>query len=568
MAWTEAGQIRENMTFGTALPTTPPSGTSTCPGGNVRLGVFFDGTNNNAWRDWGSGFIDWKPGSARVPDVNHLRPANPGTDVKPEDLNGPTNIARLYFLFRDEGCCQKRVYATGVGSGDANMAPGRMFTVEGTQGLGGRARINWGIAWVTEFVNRDNHHLAVEKRIDTFGFSRGATQARDFLNKVMTARIENRRVPPTGHRFEAVGLGDPMGYSMPPMVRVDTYPEMRGILFEYLGITDTVASEGLGTLGQGGDSLAGYNLAVLGRPKQANKTPKEILDVPSTPANVVDKEGWVHRTYHQIADDEFRDVFASELLGNSPAGGRRGFKHLPENMREQSYPGCHADIGGGYRNSPGVAAVPGEEVTDTTDMGTFTTRVGAKPAVEPIFINISNLTLQHVVEDARKAGVPFADPSTLPKGLHEIDPDAPESVPKLSELYAKYCQLRANLIKKHAADYPKWGDYTHDIVHAPVYIQSYPDAVYRAIATEMRQDPDYIKLRTYYSHNSSGGIYQWAVNPLRRVVRSTFVEGPFTIGRDTRKLPSLFGNDRQRDVHYHGFQNSYDHTCDNGRSVR
>ena len=593
MPLTAAGRIRKNMTFGTALPTAPPSGTSTCPAGRVRLGEFFDGTDNNAWRDWGKGFLDWKPGSKepnKAPDVDKLRPADPGTTVKEEKLNGPTNVARLYYLFQEEACCQKRIYATGVGGGDPDTNPGKMFWEEAASGLGGRARINWGIAWVTDFVNRNSHHLAVEKRIDTFGFSRGSTQARDFLNKILAARIENRRLPPSGHRYEVFVPSVPIvpivhivpiiSVVPPVIVKIDTYPEMRGILFEYLGIMDTVASEGLGTIAQFGDWLAEYNLAVLGRPKQADKKPKEILAEPSDSANVVHKEGWVHWTYHQVADDEFRDVFALEPLGNNPASWWRSFRHLPENMREQSYPGCHADIGGGYRNSPAGAAIPPRELKLPLgllkDKGIPIPMTGT-PAVAPMFINISNLTLQHMVEDALKAGVPLNDPSTLPRGLHEIDPvGADESVPKLSELYEKYCQLRATLIKKHAADCPKWADYTHDIVKSPVYLQSYPDLIYRAIATELHQDPVYVKLRTYYVHDSSADAkYKWGIDPVRRLVRA-FVPLPAPLAvrfliaskRDIRQLPKLFSGDRQRDVHYHGFQNSYDHECDNGKSER
>ena len=297
-----AAQLAElNMNFGMAFPTKPPGGTSPCPMGTVRLGVFFDGTDNNGWRDWGKGFDSWKAGSTdpklKPPGMDKMTkvypdrepaagapPPNKGkgknnrlqnakklpSEVEPdpdkrkdnikknEALNGPTNIAKLYTLFKESGCCQKRVYTTGVGGGTKDTPTGEMNALEAASGLGGRARIEWGIAWLTEFVNQNNHHLAIEKRVDTFGFSRGATQARDFINKATKARIENLRKPLNKYRYIPAGPLVQYDYESPPvrtLVRVNTYEDMRGILFEYLGIMDTVASEGIGVIFSAGNRM-------------------------------------------------------------------------------------------------------------------------------------------------------------------------------------------------------------------------------------------------------------------------------------------------------------------------
>lgn len=569
-----------NMDFGMAFPPIPPSGTRECPKGIIRLGMFFDGTDNNGWRDWGKGFSDWKPGRNNDP-VNaedgspEKARAVPGKTKGYDKLNGPTNVAKLYFLFKEEGCCQRRVYTTGVGGGDRNTPIDSMKVIEAMTGRGGRARIDWGIAWLTEFVNEGAHHLAVEKRVDTFGFSRGATQARDFVNKAIKARIEDMSQPSNDHRFIPVGpyiQGDPMAPPTRSYVRVKTYPEMRGIMHEYLGIMDTVASEGIGVVFSAGNSWVGYELGVKGRPKDEKLTPEKVLKTPPTVENVVAKEGWVHRTFHQVADDEFRDVFALEVIGLDPkiTQGSQPYKHLPKNMREQGYPGCHADVGGGYRNS--TNKVPGPLVEKTYPMryGEFYTRMEPSEIEVPMLINIATLTLHHMVEDANgvaviskkvndPSGSPklFHDPGELPDDLGVIDACA--DVPSLTGLYEEYCKTRLALIKKYAPNYPLFADWTHETdkgLQASCYLQSYPDDVYQNITRDMRATDCYKKLLRHYIHLSEdAGVYKYLANPARRLLRALF---------DSRDGNSTLTSRRQRDVHYYGRQNSYDHpNCPN-----
>ncbi len=155
-----AAEAINNMAKAGAMPCVAPSGTATCPEGRIRMGVFFDGTNNNQWRDWPNGIAD-----SKTPD---------------KDDNGPTNVAKLWYLYIDIGDIQKRVYHHGVGT-DSHRIKGmdkagadRQATDSygkrdaGTDdtaydwrgnafGAGGKARTVWGLKHLSEFFSKNNN---------------------------------------------------------------------------------------------------------------------------------------------------------------------------------------------------------------------------------------------------------------------------------------------------------------------------------------------------------------------------------------------------------------------------
>src|SRR5690349_6432455 len=93
---------QKNMAFGTSLPVIPPGGTTACPDGRIRIGIFFDGTNNNAWRDWSKNFTDWKANpkddSEKIPgDFRPQLPEDEAEYLPPDELCAPTNVAKLYL---------------------------------------------------------------------------------------------------------------------------------------------------------------------------------------------------------------------------------------------------------------------------------------------------------------------------------------------------------------------------------------------------------------------------------------------------------------------------------------
>ncbi|WP_437760720.1 T6SS phospholipase effector Tle1-like catalytic domain-containing protein [Sorangium sp. So ce1389] len=272
-----------NQMSASALPNAPPSGTERCPAGRIRIGVFFDGTGNNM-------FVDWP-------------------------RKKPSNVAKLFKLYRREGTVQTSAYHIGVGS---EVKPGAVSqTTEnvlgGAAGLGGRKRIDWGREQLNEFFNRGKNHLAVEKIIDVYGFSRGAALARDFVNAVKKFRVNNTHAAPRTAYVMA-------GHARVP---VKVYPPLGGLKVWFLGIFDTVGSF----------TVAGKDLDV-----------EYDFNVDA---------GWVAWTTHLIAEDERRSFFSLQSIQGKSAWRRLmnrvgGEEPLPRNMEEIPYPGAHADVGGGY----------------------------------------------------------------------------------------------------------------------------------------------------------------------------------------------------------------------------
>ncbi|KYF72817.1 T6SS phospholipase effector Tle1-like catalytic domain-containing protein [Sorangium cellulosum] len=277
-----------NQMCASALPNEPPSGTERCPAGRIRIGVFFDGTGNNM-------FVDW----AR---------------------KNPTNIAKLFKLYKRQGTVQTSAYHIGVGS---EVKPGAARQkvediLGGGMGLGGRKRIDWGREQLDEFFNRGKNHLAVEKIIDVYGFSRGAALARDFVNNVKKLRVNNTHAAP---RTDYIAMGNSVSGTV--LVPVKVYPPLGGLKVWFLGVFDTVGSF----------TVAGKDLDV-----------EYDFNVDA---------GWVAWTTHYIAEDERRSFFSVQSIKGKSAWRRLvnavgGEEPLPRNMEEIPYPGAHADVGGGY----------------------------------------------------------------------------------------------------------------------------------------------------------------------------------------------------------------------------
>ena len=137
----------ENMEAGQAMALMPPSGSKQCPKGSVRIGVFFDGTGNNMYRDWPIGVAAKK--------------------VPPGDNNGPTNVAKLFKLYILKGTVQKRIYHHGVGSDSARKDKKTSNEtywdwVGGSSGAGGKARVQWGLKQLADFFSNHGNDKAVK----------------------------------------------------------------------------------------------------------------------------------------------------------------------------------------------------------------------------------------------------------------------------------------------------------------------------------------------------------------------------------------------------------------------
>jgi len=351
----------------------------------IRIGLFFDGTNNNMERD---------------------RPAK-----------GHSNIVRLFDTFPDkqsEG--YYRYYIPGVG-GTKFVEIGEMTETQAGKAYakGGAARIHWGLIQILNsayyavhkaliiqdneaktaindyYQLRDTWSLVGNKRlawfsqkvaalrrategrkptithisVSVFGFSRGAAEARAFCNWLREICDKD------GGTLKLAGM--PLG-------------------IDFLGLFDTVASVGLA------DS---FPLPVDGLFDWADGT----MRVPRE----------VRRCLHLVAAHEVRASF--------PLNAGRDGRAYPANVSEFVYPGAHSDLGGGY--------APGEQGRSRREVPSL----------------LSQVPLIHMYYEARKAGVPLVALEKLPKVTardFEVDAD----LRKDFDAYLKHSGVAADQVEK------------------------------------------------------------------------------------------------------------------------
>lgn len=288
----------------------------------VYVGIFFDGTGNNMHLDF---------------------------EVPPPEKRKHTNVVKLYQAFRDakpEGYFP--IYIPGIGTpfpeiGDTHHK-GEWFNTGTTSGDKGEQRILWAMIQLLNapqrYVKKGNFPLiddleakswcnmlagvpasarqvpfktwqsqlkntlyAYKPKITTlnvsvFGFSRGAAEARVFVNWLMDVceRTAN------GWLFAGIPLN-----------------------VQFLGIFDTVASVGVADF-RGDATLAGHM---------------------SWADNALQIHPAVRRCVHMVAAHEVRATF--------PLDSARVHGQYPGNVQEIMYPGAHSDVGGGY--APGAIGV-------------------------------------------------------------------------------------------------------------------------------------------------------------------------------------------------------------------
>ena len=264
----------------------------TCPW-IMRIGVFFDGTGNN-----------------KVNDI----PRNKASNV--------AKLSELYKRIEDkEGLTEyEMVYENGVGTIDGvdeddYETRGKAF------GEGGIERVHSAIKAVAEFFDRKP--CAKEFIVDVFGFSRGAAQARHFVNEL---------------HDRAAG----------PDVKVG-----------FVGIFDTVASFADGWIGtldptdlfsddEPGDNINQYKVTEYQGTRVQTVNHLDGMEIEAPYYRTFIKDFNFHLSSssadyieHFVARDEIRENFPLSSL--EPNDG--GF------LNQKSFIGVHSDIGGGYSNT-------------------------------------------------------------------------------------------------------------------------------------------------------------------------------------------------------------------------
>ena len=297
-----------------ALCAAQPDPTKVSCTGNLFVGIFFDGTGNNEEEDFKK-----HPG-----DPRHHKHSNVVRlfHAYPEDVKISTNLYARYYIpgvgtpfpeIGDQGGMvgsatawggEPRIiwgltrifnavygYHYGPGFISDNQARSMTEGLGGVRSLGAQRRYVLKNTWQTKLkaAIEDRKPEILQINLSVFGFSRGAAQARAFVNWL----YEICDSVDGGWRFAGIPL------------RV-----------QFLGIFDTVASVG----------LAGLYRFLEGRQSWA--------------ADNMQVHPAVEQCLHLVAGHEVRACFP---LDSVRIDGR-----YPPNAREYVYPGSHSDVGGGY----------------------------------------------------------------------------------------------------------------------------------------------------------------------------------------------------------------------------
>lgn len=275
----------------------------------LRIGVFFDGTGNNAsnsaigaqCRASSLGFGEQEALSIAQRCSSHQ------LDPDSSYANDVSNIWRLYNLYAEDTNAKELsdgltayfpLYVTGVGTTTGkrdNLFPGMALGL-GTTGV--LAKVAEGFELFTQALNRfeeENPGIAPARlELDIFGFSRGAAAARHFANQVLA-----REHGPLGTLRQAGKLG-----------QTPEFDWNKDVIINFIGLFDTVAA-----LGSWDDR---------GNPADDRNSGIDLYLAPNAARQVV----------HLVARDEFRYNFA--------------LNRVAPPHREITLPGAHSDLGGGY----------------------------------------------------------------------------------------------------------------------------------------------------------------------------------------------------------------------------
>jgi hypothetical protein len=266
----------------------------TCPVVTLEIGVFFDGTGNNA--------------------ANVRGPSSAISDSYNASL---TNVVLLHDLYLSaqrywpRNSCgyavkRDRIYKQGIGTtaGQSDWRPKNVTgSAVGMGPTGIEARVFEACVEVGDKIKALSPGVEPKEVIlDVFGFSRGAAAARYFVNCFRQGFVEY----------------DALDHSLLWGLHVDrnraSVREGRKVRIRFVGVFETVAAVGLGTNADNG------------------------------PVNVHMSTAQADGIMHLVAANEYRENF--RLNHNHPGGG-------PHRMCT----GAHSDVGGGYAGTGSEALV-------------------------------------------------------------------------------------------------------------------------------------------------------------------------------------------------------------------
>ncbi|MCP1517860.1 hypothetical protein J2Y74_002170 [Pseudomonas migulae] len=273
----------------------------------LRIGVFFDGTLNNASNS----------ASGLLCGAHHpILPADVDASCKPYMAdpegsygNDVSNVFKLYELYptsevagsdASSKLVQRSLYVDGIGTdAAAEDSLGAAATGRGDAGVAGKVQKAFIAmkALIKEAIDRNPDGEITSLTFDTFGFSRGAAAARHFANEIVRCKLG-----PLGEVLRS----NPKGFSSSFDAQYNSE-----IIMGFIGLFDTVPSvAGVTNLGNIQSPVAPGIKLYLDR--------KYFTDV-----------------IQLTARDERRANFALSTV-------------IPAHT-EIPVPGVHSDVGGGYR---------------------------------------------------------------------------------------------------------------------------------------------------------------------------------------------------------------------------
>lgn len=272
----------------------------------LRIGVFFDGTGNNATNT----ALGERCGAHHPIEPEDLDAACKPYMADPDSSYGNdiTNIRKLHDLYPEEAIptgessrvrLTRRIYVDGIGT----RAGGKDSLLGAALGRGDTGVVS-RVQEAFDSIERTLCRLAVDVEgcqftsviFDVFGFSRGAAAARHFVNEVASSHRSYWRAILTANK------------QLFSLTFIDDYK--RDVDIGFIGLFDTVASVG-------GISNAGNVRSPIAPGVRLHLPAKTFPDV-----------------VHLVARDEWRANFALNSIA-------------PDHM-ELVLPGAHSDIGGGY----------------------------------------------------------------------------------------------------------------------------------------------------------------------------------------------------------------------------
>ncbi len=314
----------------------------------VHVGVFFDGTNNNANNNkW----YEWFKTSGSV-EKSHAFDNTIVLD-KERKISNPAILSALYVSKSSNNTDQSNdkylhLYIEGSGAkgyqmknttADFLLNNGKPVTGLGF-GLGPTgvvAKVSKAITYISSRIEAEeiNNNTVIDHiHYYVFGFSRGSACARLFSYIVARSAGEPAGILPKEDEFDS--YLSKKYFKNNKVAFLENYKEKMTV--DFLGIYDTVSA--IGFLKDSDGSVNKLRTAFMLKSDFWNNFHSKNATHYGLYSPSFKK---VLSTCHLCALDEFRANFALTDIGNAATG----------NNIELFLPGCHSDIGGGYASSIG-----------------------------------------------------------------------------------------------------------------------------------------------------------------------------------------------------------------------